>query len=80
MNNREKRKEPHLINTVLIWDMTLRLIAFICQIWYSNFQWHMTREAFVLFAFLIAEGMLHTQRKTSICFNCLEWGCLEVYL
>ena len=48
--------------------------------WYSNFQWHMTREAFVLFAFLIAEGMLHTQRKTSICFNCLEWGCLEVYL
>ena len=28
--------------------------------WFIDFQWYLTRASFILFAFLIAEGMIHT--------------------
>ena len=31
--------------------------------WYYEFQWYLTRASFVLYAFLIAEGMVHTGNR-----------------
>lgn len=42
--------------------------------WYRDFQWHLTRAAFILFAFLIAEGMAHTGSRRKYMLRLLGMG------
>lgn len=47
--------------------------------WYANFQWYLTRTAFILFAFQIAEGMVHTRSRTKYLIQLLGMGVASEY-
>lgn len=47
--------------------------------WLYNFQWYLTRPAFVLFAFLISEGMRHTRSRKKYLLRLLGTAVLSEY-
>lgn len=48
--------------------------------WYVNFQWYLTRASFILFAFQIAEGMVHTRSRMKYLLQLLGMAVASEYL
>ena len=47
--------------------------------WFYDFQWYLTRPAFILFAFLISEGMAHTGDREKYMLRLLGTGAVSEY-
>ena len=47
--------------------------------WYYNFQWYLTRPAFILFAFMIAEGMVYTRSREKYMLRLLSMGIVSEF-
>lgn len=65
------------INHFSVGLITAGIIDRACR--YANFQWYLTRAAFILFAFQIAEGMVHTKSRTKYLLQLLGMGIASEY-